>query len=150
MRNKTRNFEIRIEYRDTSLGVFTRRFLRKAHLYLGCVFASMLLFFTVSGFVQTFHFHKDEKDGSYQAPQIFKETADVHLHLGIGERGSNKPRLSLSFQYLVAIMSVGIAATLVLGVIMAFQATRNPAPVVLCLVAGTALPALFLLLGPYQ
>jgi len=126
-----------------------QRFLRKAHLYLGCIFVPLLLFFTVTGFLQTFQFHKDLKNGSYQAPQVLKEISEVHKKQRMGERDKEKPTRSLSFRYLVALMSVGVSGTIVLGVIMAFQTLRSPGPVILCLVAGTVLPALLLLLGPY-
>ena len=126
-----------------------QRFLRKAHLYLGCIFAPLLLFFTVTGFLQTFQVHKDLKNGSYQAPQFLKEISEVHKKQRMGERDTENPTRSLSFRYLVALMSVGVSGTILLGVVMAFQTLRRPGPVILCLVAGTVLPVLLLLLGPH-
>ena len=41
------------------------RFIRTIHLYLGCLFAPLLIFFAISGASQTFLFHRAAKDGSY-------------------------------------------------------------------------------------
>ena len=126
-----------------------RRSLRRLHLYMGCVFAPLLLFLTVTGLLQTFEFHRDLKDGSYQAAQVLKEMADVHKKQRVGQLAEEHPTSSSSFRYVVALMSVGISGTVVLGVIMAFQTLRRPGAVILCLVAGTVVPTLLLLLGPH-
>ena len=67
----------------------------------------------------------------------------------MGERDKEQSSHSLSFRYVVALMSVGVSGTIVLGVVMAFQTLRRPGPVILGLVAGTGLAALLLLLGPH-
>ena len=61
-----------------------RRTLRRAHLYLGCIFAPLLLLFTITGFFQTFNLHSDQKSG-YRAPRLLREISEVHLHQRIGE-----------------------------------------------------------------
>jgi hypothetical protein len=100
--------------------------------------------------LQTFEFHRDLKDGSYQAPQVLKEAADVHMKQRIGRLDEGKPTSSLSFRFMSALMSVGVTGTILLGVVIAFQTLRRLGPVILCLFAGTVLPALFLLLGPHE
>jgi len=46
----------------------------------------LLLFFTVTGFLQTFQFHKELKNGSYQAPQVLKEISEIHKKQRMVER----------------------------------------------------------------
>lgn len=126
-----------------------RRSLRRLHLYLGCIFAPLLLFFIVSGFFQTFHLHANQKSG-YRAPHLLMEMSEVHQHQRIGELDNERPASSVSFRYVVAVMSVGLVTTIVLGVLMAFQTLRRPGRILLCLLAGTLLPAALLLLGPHE
>lgn len=126
-----------------------RRTLRRLHLYLGCVFAPLLLFFTMTGLLQSFGLHADQKNG-YTAPRVLKEISEIHLHQRIGQLDSERPASSLSFRYTVAIMSLGLSATIVLGVWMAFQSLRRPGLVVACLLIGTLLPAMLLVLGPHE
>ena len=52
--------------------------LRQLHLYLGCVFAPVLIFFAVTGSWQLFSLHLGMKDGSYTPPRAVVILSDVH------------------------------------------------------------------------
>lgn len=115
--------------------------LRTVHLYLGCIFMPMLVFFAVTGCLQMFEWHESRKDGSYHAPQIAEITAEMHRHQRL-QGGEDVPH-SRGFQFFVVLMGLGFFVTSVLGVMMALQFT-SPAVVWGCLGAGTLLPLILL------
>ncbi len=95
--------------------------MRRLHLYLGCFFAPLLLFFTLSGASQTFMLHRTMKNGSYRAPRTLVHLSEVHTRqrLTQGDTPSSTP-----FRWLVAAMSSGLAASIFLGVVMALKLER--------------------------
>ncbi|MDE2027862.1 MAG: hypothetical protein KGK03_04995 [Candidatus Omnitrophica bacterium] len=119
--------------------------MRNAHLYLGVFFAPLLLFFLISGTWQTFGLHEASKDGSYKPPAIIKSLSQVHKNQRWVD-GHKVPKPSVPFRYLVLLMSLGMIATTILGILMAFK--YNQARIVwVCLSVGTALPILLLWLA---
>ena len=114
--------------------------VRKVHLYLGVFFAPLLIFFIVSGCLQTFRLHSDQKSG-YKAPVIAKYLGEIHQHQNWAPYYNKQS--SVSFRYLVLLMGVGLIATTLLGIVMAFKFTR-PWIVWLSLFLGTAIPVLLL------
>ncbi len=68
-------------------------FLRRLHLYLGCLFAPALLFFAISGAWQLYRFHDSKKDGSYTAPRAVEALSAVHMnsHLPGNARQNIRP-----------------------------------------------------------
>lgn len=111
--------------------------LRNIHLYLGCVFAPLLLFFVVSGCWQTFELHHGQKSAQgYQPPAIVKSLSDVHTE----QRWEEEWPSSKMFRILVLAMSVGVLITTILGIVMAFKFTK-PWVVWACLAVGTLAPA---------
>ena len=118
--------------------------LRKIHLYLGCIFAPILLFFTITGCLQTFQLHEELKSG-YTPPKILETFAQVHMHQKIPVEGQ-RTHASFPFQVFVAVMSGGFVSTIILGIIMAFRSTKNLFVVWACLGAGFVLPLLLLIL----
>jgi hypothetical protein len=114
--------------------------MRNVHLYLGVFFAPLLLFFIITGCLQTFNLHEKHKNDNYQPPQIIKTLSEVHKDQRIGEgRSSSKP-----FRYFVLLMGVGLLATTLLGIVMAFKYTASWV-VWICLVAGIILPWILLM-----
>ena len=116
--------------------------VRNMHLYLGCFFAPLLLFFIVTGAVQTFNLHHSRKDG-YKPPQIVKIMSGVHQHQSVPSKDEKPTSSSVNFKYFVLAMSIGIVITTILGIMMAFK-FAHPLVVWLCLLAGGALPVYFL------
>jgi len=97
--------------------------MRNIHLYLGVFFAPLLLFFTISGAWQTFGFHESSPDGSYKPPAIIKSLSAVHKDQRWVD-SKKRPAPSAPFSYLVLLMAIGIVATTILGVVMAFKYTK--------------------------
>ncbi len=117
--------------------------LRKIHLYLGCLFAPVLVFFVVSGCWQTFRLNDAKKDGSYTPPALIKVLSAVHTHQSTvaGKGPSSAP-----FRIFVLAMTAAFLVTVILGVLMAFQVSKkNPWVVWLCLLIGIVFPILLLL-----
>ncbi len=117
--------------------------LRQIHLYLGCVFAPVLIFFAVTGSWQLFKLHRGLKDGSYNPPRAVVILSDIHQfqHLPPTSSESRTP-----LRYFMLTAAVGLVLTTLLGIIMAFRFSRSKTPVVLCLVAGVAIPLALLLI----
>lgn len=98
--------------------------MRNIHLYLGVFFAPLLMFFLISGSWQTFDLHEASKDGSYKPPAIIKSLSQVHKNQRWVD-GKMVPKASKPFQCLIILMVVGLLATTILGIIMAFKYTRG-------------------------
>src|SRR5437016_8296052 len=54
------------------------KFLRTLHLFLGCLFAPMLIFFAVTGSWQLFNWHESTRDKTYIAPPALAALSFVH------------------------------------------------------------------------
>jgi hypothetical protein len=114
--------------------------LRQLHLYLGCFFAPLIAFFALTGIMQTYRLNEAPKDQP-QPPAWVKAMAMVHKNQNLA-RG--EPAGAMKF--MTAVMGAALAATIVLGVILAFKFGRSRLAVIGCLVLGTVIPvaALFL------
>jgi hypothetical protein len=114
--------------------------LRRTHLYLGCFFAPMLLFFAISGIWQVLGW-QDTRDAAGKrtaSAQFFHELSTAHtghaFHSGKGD--------SLTSPYLqgfVIAMAVGLAASIILGTILAFKYGRGMLAL-LSLLGGVLVP----------
>lgn len=112
--------------------------MRSLHLYLGCIFAPMMIFFVISGCLQTFQLTQFRKDG-YRPPEIFQKLADIHTSQQLGEAGNP----SQGFKIFILVMSVAFLVTTFLGVVMALK-FASPGVVWGCLSAGILIPILLL------
>lgn len=117
--------------------------LRQLHLYLGCVFAPVLIFFAVTGAWQLFSLHRGTKDGSYIPPRVVVVLSEVHQsqHLPGANSHSGTP-----LRYFILAASAGLVLSTTLGIIMAFRFARSKISVALCLFAGLVVPVAMLLL----
>ena len=116
--------------------------LRKIHLYLGCLFAPALLFFIISGCWQTFRLNEAKKDSNYTPAVFVQVLSAVHTSqtASLTTEGSSAP-----FKIFVLAMTGALLATIILGVILAFQVCKKQSWVVwACLILGVILP-IFLL-----
>src|SRR4051812_21311681 len=112
-------------------------FLRQLHLYLGCLFAPILLFFAVTGSWQIFNWHQSTKDGSYVAPRALAALSDIHKDAHVPPTRRNSPAPVRYFMFAAA---VGLVGTTLIGVVMAYRFSRRPLVATVCLVIGTAFP----------
>ena len=103
--------------------------LRSIHLYIGCFFAPLLLFFAVSGIVQTLGLHNHSR--------LLERLSTVHTSRGLKAGGGlNSPWLTL----FVIIMAVSFIATTFLGIVMALKFGKSRRAAFYCLAAGVVIP----------
>ena len=116
-------------------------FLRRLHLYLGCLFAPMLIFFAISGAWQLFNWHQSTKDQSYHAPRVLTVLSDIHKDAHIPPTPGRKPT---PLRYFMLAGAVGLVTSTVIGVIMAYRFSRRPLVATICLLSGIFFPAILL------
>ena len=104
--------------------------LRSIHLYLGCMFAPLLLFFAISGIWQTLGFQS----------QFLQKLSSIHTERGWKD-GSELG--SFPLRVFVIVMAVSFILTTILGVIMAVNFGRNHKAAFYCLALGVVIPAVF-------
>ena len=121
--------------------VLNRRTIRRAHLYLGALFAPVLLLFTVSGAWQVFRWNDARKDGTYTPPRVIQVVSSIHRDSTLS-RGVPP---STAFKVFAFSACGALVATTILGVVMAYRFTPNPRLVTFCILLGIALPVLLLL-----
>src|SRR5664279_4190552 len=107
--------------------------LRSLHLYLGCIFAPLLLFFAVSGIWQTL---------GIRTP-LLRLVATIHTSHTFKSGGSLS---SFSLKVFVLIMTVSFIVMTVLGVVMALKYGQNRRAVCGCLAFGVIFPLLLILI----
>jgi CDP-diglyceride synthetase len=120
--------------------------LRQVHLYLGCLFAPLIIYFCISGMWQVFRFNDVPKNEVAPLRSFLHEISKPHTHATLPYHES-KTENSISFAWAAAVMGAGITVSAVLGIILAFRFSKKRGRVLLCLILGAALPILFLLLA---
>jgi hypothetical protein len=119
--------------------------LRRIHLYLGCFFAPMLLFFSVSGIWQVYGFQW------VNGPNILTYLSTIHMGHQIFFKDPTKA-YSLSSPYLeffVVLMAVSLVISIILGVIMAFKFGRGPLALI-SLAGGVFIPLILIILFAHK
>ena len=118
--------------------------LRRLHLYLGCLFAPLLLFFASSGAWQALSLHQFRDGG--QPPQWMALAST--LHTGRGLKSNPSTLSSPAMRWISVAMAAALAVTIFLGIIMALRFGHRGAALA-CLGAGLAIPLLLVLLQLY-
>jgi hypothetical protein len=113
--------------------------LRSIHLYLGCIFAPILVFLTVSGIWQTFRLQDVPKG---HPPSFLGVLSSIHTS-SMSKLGTLSSPCMKGF---VVLASLSFLFTLVLGIIMAFRFGRGRI-VLISLLAGMAVPLALVLLA---
>ena len=114
--------------------------IRRAHLYLGCFFAPMLVFFSISGIWQVY--------GIQWADQNKFLRLLSTIHMGHNLRSKDPHPFTLTSPYLeffVAVMAASLILNIVLGVVMAFRFGRGTLALA-SLGGGVIVPVLLILL----
>jgi hypothetical protein len=106
--------------------------LRSLHLYLGCIFAPLLLFFALSGLWQTF---------GTESPFLQKLSS---IHTGRHWKDGSE-LTSFPMKVTVIFMTLSFIATTLLGIVMALKFGRSRKAALFCLAAGFLVPAIFVL-----
>lgn len=118
--------------------------LRRLHLYLGCFFAPLLVFYLATGWYQTVKV--DRRKNVAEADTWVSRLTSVHVDQ-IYPAESAESYSPVLFRILVVVMALALMATIVLGVVLAFRTLRQRWMVWLSLALGIAVPILFLWLG---
>jgi len=120
------------------------KLLRRLHLYLGCFFTPLLLFFLATGWYQTFHINRNKRPG--EAETWVSRLTSVHKDQLYPTDSANGYSTRL-FQTLVVLMSIALMTSVALGLVLALRTIRPTWLVWLSLALGIAVPVLFLWLG---
>lgn len=112
--------------------------LRSIHLYLGCLFAPMLLFFAASGIWQTYDF-------GYSHSRLLTLLSTIHTSRNLKMGGLTS---SLLRDFVLA-MSVSFILSTILGVVMALKYGRSRRAAYGCLALGVLMPLLAVLVRVY-
>lgn len=120
------------------------RFLRRLHLYLGCFFAPLLLFFVATGWYQTMQVDRQKKRG--EAETWIDRVTSVHKDQVFPTESAIGYNTTL-FKWFVVLMSIALIATVILGIVLAFKTLQLRWPVYISLALGIGLPILLLWLG---
>ncbi|HXF11235.1 MAG TPA: hypothetical protein VN625_10660 [Desulfuromonadaceae bacterium] len=119
--------------------------LRSIHLYVGCLFAPMLVFFAVSGLWQTMGWQWNNKGGSTACLALLST-----IHTGRGIKSTVVQNLSsTSMQWFVIAMALSLVLNIILGVAMAFK-FGHKRPALYCLLAGFTAPVILVLLALHR
>jgi len=115
--------------------------LQTLHLYLGCIFAPLLIFFAISGLWQTLSLQGIKLGDN---SQIFTYLSSIHT--GKGLKLADPSTLSSPLmRWLVIAMALSLVLTIVLGIIMAFQYGHKKTAAY-CLIGGVIVPLLLILM----
>ena len=107
--------------------------LRSIHLYLGCIFAPLLLFFAISGIWQTLGLHSP----------LLDRLATIHTSHQLKIGGG----LTSGFLRIFALlMAASFIVTTILGVVMAIKYGRSRRAALCCIAFGVGCPLVFVLL----
>lgn len=114
--------------------------LRQFHMYVGCGFAPLLVFFIITGLLQTFDLHERRKDGSYRPPAWASASASVHMHqrLPVEDRKNAPSRVPV--RVLITATCAGLLTTVSLGIVLAWRIVKERRAVLVALVSGTVIP----------
>jgi hypothetical protein len=108
------------------------RHLRTIHLYLGCIFAPLLLFFAVSGIWQTL---------GIRTP-LLRLIATIHPSHELKSGGGLS---SFALKAFVLVMTVSFIVMTILGVVIALKHAQNRRAVYYSLVFGVIFPLALIL-----
>src|SRR5688572_14952762 len=120
------------------------RFLRRLHLWLGCFFAPMLLFYVGTGWYQTMNLNRTKS--SAEATDWVSRLREVHVNQHYPASYAEGYSTG-GYKILVVAMSIALIATVLLGIVLAFQTQRKKWIVAGALALGIIVPALTLWLA---
>lgn len=122
------------------------KFIRRTHLYLGCFFTPMLLFYILTGWYQTVVPNRLKHPS--EAETLVQKFRVVHSdQIYPSEDEFQKPSSPKLFKVLVVVMSIAATLTVALGLVLSFKMLKPAWPVWVCLVSGILLPLVLLWLG---
>ena len=118
--------------------------IRRIHLYLGCFFAPLLIFYVATGWYQTVN--PDRRKGVADSNDLISRLNRVHVEQYYPTESAVGYSTYL-FRGLVVGMVIALVTTVALGLVLAFRTSRRKWPVWLSLALGLVLPIVLLWLG---
>ena len=113
--------------------------LRTIHLYLGCFFGPLLIFFAISGIWQTLRLHLGPSS------EVLALASTIHRS---GALKSDPNTLSSPLlQAFVIAMALGLIVSAIVGIVMALRFGRSRRGVLGVLAAGILLPTVLVLMS---
>jgi hypothetical protein len=140
-------------------------YARSTHLYLGVFIAPALLFFALTGALQTFSLHETTRGSSYKPPAWIATLAQIHkkqttivpVHKApppmptASPKGDKTPAKAISrgrhplpLKLFFLLVSVGLFTSTLTGLYMSYRYSRNRRLITAILVAGVVLPIVLL------
>jgi hypothetical protein len=114
--------------------------LRRIHLYLGCFFAPMLVFFSISGMWQVYGVQWGDN------ARVLQLLSTIHMGHNMGFKDRHAFTLTSPYlEYFVVLMAASLVTSIILGVIMAFKFGRGTLALA-SLAAGALVPLILILL----
>jgi hypothetical protein len=145
--------------------------LRQLHLYLGTLFAPAIFFFAFSGALQTFDLHTSEPGSADKPPAWIVTLAEIHKDQRLAKphkrrapppidaaaksehpqelaspEHQSEQHSPLPLKVFVLLLAIGLMATAVLGIYMAFHKRNNRRLTWIMLATGFVLPIALLYL----
>jgi hypothetical protein len=115
--------------------------LRSIHLYLGCIFAPMLLFFAISGIWQTY-----APAPAYRHSKVLAWLSTIHTSQPL-KAGTLSSSVLRGF---VLVMAASFIVTTILGVVMALTFGRSRRAAYCCLAFGALFPVVVILVTAFK
>ena len=167
---------VRTPARQKPAGALWILWARRLHLYSGVLFAPAILFFALTGLVQVFDLHKSSAASGYRAPELIQRLGALHkdqtfalphkddapkkpdrVDAGGAQtagksavKSAGKPAIGpahAALKVFAALAAVGLAASTLLGLYIAYRFNRGPWLVTGLLIAGAALPLVMIAIG---
>jgi hypothetical protein len=119
--------------------------LRRIHLYLGCFFAPMLLFFSISGIWQVYGLQW------VNGPNILTYLSTIHMGHNLFFKDPAKAYSFTSpyLEFFVVLMAASLVISIILGVVMAFKFGRGTLALA-CLAAGALIPLILIIVFAHK
>ncbi len=118
--------------------------IRQLHLYLGVLFAPLIIFFAFTGALQTFSLHETPKGSTYTPPQWLVTIAEIHKN----QRTQHAQGVPSSYplKWFIVLMALGLVTSSLSGIYMALQYKRDARIVWGLIILGSLLPLILLFL----
>jgi hypothetical protein len=114
--------------------------LRSIHLYLGCIFAPMLLFFAISGIWQTL---------GLAGSGLLKTLSTIHMMHRLKSDHGDLFLSSPIMMGFVLVMALSFIITTILGIVMAVKFGRSRKAAYCCLAFGVLFPLILVLIRAF-
>ncbi len=122
------------------------RTVRQIHMYVGCAFAPLLVFFIVTGLLQTFDLHERRKDSPYVPPAWAAASASVHMHQRLPLEDRNNRPSRTPMRVVIAATCAGLLTTVSLGLVLAWRMAKERRAVLFSIAAGVVIPIAVLII----